>query len=170
MNRTMLRPEFTLGVNLNLSRMAFDRMYGTEPVMPAVGVMLPLQRRGIRARIEESELRAAQRELATFDTRVRLQAEADAVIEQLRRVRIRATSLEETLRPQVRQMLDASMAGYQAGTTRFLELIDAQRMALDVELELIMARMREAELEARLDAATGRGRVPASGADTNERN
>jgi hypothetical protein len=25
------------GVNLNLSRMAFDRMYGQEPVMPAIG-------------------------------------------------------------------------------------------------------------------------------------
>jgi outer membrane protein TolC len=172
MNRTMLRPEFTLGVNLNLSQMAFDRMYGTEPIMPAIGVMLPLQRRGIRARVEESQLRAAQRELETADTRIRLQAEADAVTEQLRRVRVRAASLEGTLRPQVRQMLEASMAGYQSGTTRFLELLDAQRMALDVELELIMVRMREAELEARLDAAAGRGMVRNAGddADANERN
>ncbi|HSJ23043.1 MAG TPA: TolC family protein [Longimicrobiales bacterium] len=157
MNRTMLRPEFTLGVNLNLSQMAFDRMYGTEPVMPAVGVMVPLQRGGIRARVQESELRAAQRELETTNTRIRLQAEADAVTDQLLNVRTRVAALEETLRPQVRQMLEASIAGYQAGTTRFLELLDAQRMALDVELELIMARMREATLRARLDAAAGRG-------------
>lgn len=172
MNRTMLRPEFTLGVNLNLSRMAFDRMYGTEPVMPAVGVMVPLQRGGIRARVQESELRAAQRELETMDTRHRLQAEFDAVTEQLRSVRTRAATLEGTLRPQVRQMLDASMAGYQAGTTRFLELLDAQRMALDVELDLIMARMREAELLARLDAAAGRGvaRTGGDDADVDERN
>jgi outer membrane protein TolC len=168
MNRTMLRPEFTLGVNLNLSRMAFDRMYGTEPVAPAIGVMLPLQRRGVRARVEESELRAAQRQLEASDARVRLQAEVDAVTEQLRRLQGRAATLEDTLRPQVRQMLEASIAGYQSGTTRFLELLDAQRMALDVELELIMARMREAELQARLDAAAGRGVARTAGGDAGD--
>jgi outer membrane protein, heavy metal efflux system len=162
MNRTMLRPEFTLGVNLNLSRMAFDRMYGQEPVMPAVGVMLPLFRGGIRARIEEAELRAAQRELETADARLRLETELSDAVTQLGRVRSRIATYEGTLRPQVRQTLDASLAGYQAGTTRFLELLDAQRMALDVELDLVMARVREAELVARLDAAAGRIPGPAA--------
>jgi outer membrane protein, heavy metal efflux system len=156
MNRTMLRPDFTIGVNLNLSRMAFDRMYGQEPVMPAIGVMLPLWRGGVRARIQEAELRATQRELETADARVQLEAEVEDVLGQLSRVRGRIATYEGTLRPQVRQTLDAGLAGYQAGTTRFLELLDAQRMALDIELDLIMARVREAELVARLDAATGR--------------
>lgn len=152
MTRTMLRPEFTVGVNLNLSRMAFDRMYGAEPVMPAIGVMLPLRRGGIRAQVEAAELRATQRELETADTEVQLLTQAEALLEQLGRVRQRVSTYERTLRPQVRQTLDASLAGYQAGTTRFLELLDAQRMALDVELDLIMARVREAGLHARLDA------------------
>jgi outer membrane protein TolC len=155
MNRTMLRPDFTVGVNLNLSRMAFDRMYGQEPVMPAIGVMIPLWRGGVRARIQESELRAAQRELETTDARVRLEAEIQDVVTQLGRVRGRIATYEDALRPQVRQTLDASLAGYQAGTARYLELLDAQRMALNVELELILARVREAELVARLDAALG---------------
>jgi outer membrane protein, heavy metal efflux system len=156
MNRTMLRPDFTLGVNLNLSRMAFDRMYGQEPIMPAVGVMLPLWRGGIRARIQESELRATQRELETAGTRVQLEAEFRDVLSQLSRVRSRIAVYEGTLRPQVRQTLDASLAGYRAGTTRFLELLDTQRMALEVELDLVMAYVRAAELAARLDAAVGR--------------
>jgi outer membrane protein, heavy metal efflux system len=171
MNRTMLRPEITVGVNLNLSRMAFDRMYGTEPVMPAIGVMLPLQRSGVRARVQEAELRASQRELGAMDARLRLEAEAAALVDQITRVRRRILTYEATLRPQVRQTLDASLAGYQAGTTRFLELLDAQRMALDVELDLIMARMREAELIARLDAVAGRSPAPIPGDDArNERN
>jgi outer membrane protein, heavy metal efflux system len=156
MNRTMLRPDITVGVNLNLSRMAFDRMYGLEPVMPAVGLMLPLWRGGVRARIAEAELRATQRELETADARLRLEAELADVVAQLERVRGRIAVYETTLRPQVQQTLDASLTGYQAGTTRFLELLDAQRMALDVELDLIMARVRAAELSARLDAAAGR--------------
>jgi outer membrane protein, heavy metal efflux system len=156
MRRTMLRPEFTVGVNLNLSRMAFDRMYGQEPVMPAVGIMLPLWRGGVRAEVREAELRASQRELETADTRVALEAELDDALEQLARVQARIARYEDRLRPQIRQTLEASMAGYQAGTTRFLELLDAQRMALDVEMDLIMARVREAALSARLDAVTGR--------------
>jgi outer membrane protein, heavy metal efflux system len=155
MRRTMLRPELTLGVNLNLSRMAFDRMYGQEPVMPAVGVMLPLWRGGVRAEVREAELRAAQRELETADARLALEAEVEDALAQLGRVRDRIARYESRLRPQVRQTLDASLAGYQAGTTRFLELLDAQRMALDVETDLIMARVREAALVARLDAVAG---------------
>jgi outer membrane protein, heavy metal efflux system len=157
MSRTLLRPEFTVGLNLNLSRMAFDRMYGQEPVMPAVGVMLPLWRGGVRAQVREAELRASQRELETADTRLSLETELDDVLTQIDRVQDRIARYENRLRPQVRQTLDASMAGYQAGTTRFLELLDAQRMALDVEMDLIMARVREARLAARLDATTGRG-------------
>jgi outer membrane protein TolC len=122
--------------------------------MPAIGVMLPLWRGGIRARIQEAELRATQRELETVDARLQLEAEVDDVLAQLARVRGRIAVYENTLRPQVRQTLDASLAGYQAGTMRFLELLDAQRMALDVELDLVMTRVREAELVARLDAIT----------------
>jgi outer membrane protein, heavy metal efflux system len=156
MSRTMLRPEFTVGVTLNLSRMAWDRVYGQEPVMPAAGLTLPLWRGGVRAQIREAELRATARELETAAARVRLEAELDDVLTQLDRVRTRIARYEGQLRPQVRQTLEASLAGYQAGVTRFLELLDAQRVALDVEVDLIMARVREAALVARLDAVTGR--------------
>jgi outer membrane protein, heavy metal efflux system len=155
MNRTRLRPEFTVGVNLNLSKMAFDRMYGLEPVMPAVGVMLPLWRGGIRASIREAELRATQRELETTNAALQLESERNDVASQLERVRGRINVSENTLRPEVRQTLDASISGYQAGMMRFLELLETQRMALEVELDLIMARVRAAELTARLDATTG---------------
>jgi outer membrane protein TolC len=155
MNRSMLRPGLTVGVNLNLSRMAFDRMYGTEPVMPAIGVMLPLQRSAVRARVREAELRASQRELESASAGVRLAAEAAALADQVTRVRDRIASYEGTLRPRAAQALDASLAGYRAGTARFPDLLAAQRMALDVELDLILARVREAELVARLDAVAG---------------
>jgi hypothetical protein len=82
-------------VNLNLSRMAFDRMYGQEPVMPAIGVMLPLWRGGIRARIQEAELRATQRELETADARLQLEAEVEDVLAQLARVRRQDRGLRE---------------------------------------------------------------------------
>jgi outer membrane protein, heavy metal efflux system len=159
MRRTMLRPEFTFGVNLNLSQMAFDRMYGQEPVMPSIGVMVPLWRGGVRAEVREAELRARQREVETANAQLELESELEDVVSQLVQVRDRIVRYESRLRPQARQTLEASLAGYQAGTTRFLELLDAQRMALDVEVDLIAARVREAALTARLDAAIGRPSV-----------
>lgn len=155
MSRTMLRPDLTLGLNLNLSRMAFDGMYGQEPVMPAVGVMLPFPRGGTKARVREAELRAEQRGLEAEDARRTAAARVADALAQLRSVRARIAAYEGTLRPQARQVLDATLAGYQAGTLRFLELLEAERMALEVELELVMARMKEAELAARLDEAAG---------------
>ncbi|MFW5973292.1 MAG: TolC family protein, partial [Bacteroidota bacterium] len=166
MSRTRLRPDFTVGVNVNLSQMAFDRMYGQEPVMPTVGLTIPLWRGGVRAEIREAELRARQRELETADTRIFLEADLAAIIDQLERVQTRIDRFENRLRPQVRQTLDATLAGYRSGTVRFLELLDAQRMARDIEIDLVMARVREAELSARLDATTGR--IPAVEASTSE--
>jgi outer membrane protein, heavy metal efflux system len=156
MARTMLRPDLTVGVNLNLSRMAFQRMYGQEVAMPSVGVMIPLRRESIRAEIREAEYRAGQRELETAHTRLALESELADVLAQLERVRTRIDRYENRLRPQVRQTLEATIVGYQAGLMRFLELLDIQRMALEVETDLIMARMQEAILIARLDAVIGR--------------
>lgn len=155
MSRTMLRPDITLGVNLNLSRMAFEGMYDLEPVMPAIGVMIPIPRGGTKARVREAELRAAQRGLEAEDALRTAEAEVADALAQLQRVRGRIAAYEGTLRPQARQALDATLAGYQTGALRMLELLDAQRMALQVELELLMARMKEAELAARLDQAAG---------------
>lgn len=155
MSRTMLRPDITLGVNLNLSRMAFEGMYDLEPVMPSVGVMIPIPRGGTKARVREAELRAAQRGLEADDALRTAEAQVADALVQLQRVRGRISAYEETLRPQARQVLDATLAGYQVGTLRAVELLDAQRMALQVELELLMARMKEAELAARLDQAAG---------------
>lgn len=156
LRRTMLRPEVTVGVNLNLSRMAFDRMYGQEAVMPAVGVVVPLWRGGVRAEVREAEERVRQRALETAAVRAGLEAELEDVTTRLERVRARIARYEQSLRPQVEQTLEASLAGYQAGTTGFLELLDAQRMALDVDVDLIEARVQAAELTARLDAVAGR--------------
>jgi hypothetical protein len=78
------RPEITLGANVNLSPMARERMYGLEPVMPVVGLSLPLWRSGIRAesRSNGSEphvrIRSIRRDRA-------LRSEVNALLTQLDR-------------------------------------------------------------------------------------
>jgi outer membrane protein TolC len=155
MARTMLRPDFTVGATVNLSPAARQRMFGQEVFTPSVGVMLPLWRGGIRAEIREFEERARQRELEMEHTRVMLGAEAADALSQIERVRARVARYERELLPTVEQALDASLLGYQTGAVRFLELLDAQRMAFNIETDLIEARVQEAQLQARLAAITG---------------
>lgn len=154
MRRTMLRPEFTLGAALNLSSDARAGRYGQDVITPSVGVMLPLWRGGVRAEVREAEARARERALAAEHAFVTLSAEAEGVREALGRTRERIVRYETTLRPVARQTLDVSLSGYRAATAPFLSLLDAQRMALDVELDLVEAHVREAILVASLDALT----------------
>lgn len=149
-NRALGRPEFSVGVALDLSPMARERMFGREPVMPAVGVMIPLWRSGIRASVEEAEVRVRQRQLETDHVELSLATELEDVLEQLRQVRSRIQRYEQRLRPRVELTREATTSGYRAGTSRLIELLDVERTALDLEMDLLMARAREAELVARL--------------------
>jgi outer membrane protein, heavy metal efflux system len=155
MARTMLRPDFTVGATVNLSPAARQRMFGQEVFTPSLGVMLPLWRGGIRAEIREFEERARQRELETEHTRIMLGAEAADALSQIERVRARIARYERELLPTIEQTLDASLLGYQTGVVRFLELLDAQRMAFTIQVDVIEARVQEAQLQARLAAITG---------------
>jgi outer membrane protein, heavy metal efflux system len=155
MNRTMLRPEFTVGATLNLSMHAREGRYGQEVFTPTLGVMLPLWRDGVRAQVREAEARVRQRGLEADHSRLVLAAELDDALSQIARVRARIARYEADLLPTARQALETALLGYQTGAVRFLELLDAQRMTLDIELDLIEARVREAALAARLDALVG---------------
>lgn len=155
MRTAMLRPEFTIGATVNLSPMAREGRYGQELVTPTLGVMLPLWREGVRAEVRESEERARQRGLEAQHAQVVLTAEAEDAIARLARVRQRIDRYERDLLPTVQQALESTLAGYQTGAVRFLELLDAQRTAFSIDIDIIEARVLEAALSARLDAITG---------------
>jgi outer membrane protein, heavy metal efflux system len=155
MRGTMARPEFTLGAAINLSPMAREGRFGQQLVTPMVGVMVPLWREGVRAEVRESEERARQRGLEADHARVVLAAEAEDAIARLARVRQRIDRYERDLLPTVQQALESTLSGYRTGAVRFLELLDAQRTAFSIEVDLIEARVQEAALSARLDAIIG---------------
>lgn len=155
MARTLLRPDITLGATLNLSSDARRGMFGQEVFTPSVGVIVPLWRGGVRAEVREFEERARQRELETEQARLILSTEAADALAQLDRVNGRIDRYEGELLPTVEQALDASLLGYQTGAVRFLELLDAQRMAFNIETDLIEARVQKARLQARLALIVG---------------
>ena len=62
---------------------------------------------------------------------------------------------EKTVLPQARQLVEATRAGYETGGTTFLELVDAQKSALDAELAYERARASYGKHYAKLDAIIG---------------
>lgn len=149
------RPEITLGADVNLSPMARDRMYGLEPVMPVIGITLPLWRSGIRAEVEEAAIREDQRRAETDAMRIDLQSEADAIIGQIARTNARIDRLETRLRPRIELAVESMLGAMRAGTASTTDLLDLERSALEIDTDLVAERNRRAELYARLRAITG---------------
>jgi outer membrane protein, heavy metal efflux system len=149
------RPEITLGANVNLSPMARERMYGLEPVMPVVGVSLPLWRSGIRAEVEEQRLRSLTYEAEASAAMVALQSEVSALLTQLDRTENRIGRLRDRLRPRVDVALESTLTALRAGTARTIELLDLERSALEIDIEILTEELRRAELYARLRSILG---------------
>jgi cobalt-zinc-cadmium efflux system outer membrane protein len=93
-------------------------------------------------------------------------ARRDAVASDIRRgvheaqvrmdaARQRAELISSTLLPHVEHALEVSRAGYSAGRGEFGDVIDAQRMVLDMEVEYAAARAAVTLAFAGLDRAMG---------------
>jgi outer membrane protein, heavy metal efflux system len=149
------RPEITLGADVNLSPMARDRMFGLEPVMPVVGLSLPLWRSGIRAEIEEATVRREQRREETEAARLELETDAQAIVDQIGRTDARIERLETRLRPRVELAVESMLGAMRTGTAGTIDLLDLERSAIEIDTDLLTERTRRARLYARLKAITG---------------
>jgi outer membrane protein TolC len=78
--------------------------------------------------------------------------------------RQRAELISSTLLPHVEHALEVARAGYSTGRAEFGDVIDAQRMVLDMEVEYAAARAEVSFAFAALDRAMGAVREEASGA------
>jgi cobalt-zinc-cadmium efflux system outer membrane protein len=115
----------------------------------------PWSRKRLDADIEAQSRRvaaaAARRDAAASAIRRNLheaQVQMDAA-------RQRAELISSTLLPHVEHALDVSRAGYSAGRAEFGDVIDAQRIVLDMEVEYASARAAVALAFAGLDRAMG---------------
>jgi len=148
LNRTRLRPELSVGAAIYPAGAGPDM---TEYVVPSIGISLPLWTGGVRAQIQEAELRERQRRLEAEHVQLSLSTELADLLIQIERVQERTDRYESHLLPLAHQSLENALLGYRTGSRMLIELLDAQRMALDLEQDLIDARVRAAVLVARID-------------------
>lgn len=151
MSRSMLRPELSVGATVYPAGMGPEM---SEYVVPSIGFSMPLWTGGVRAQIREAELREQQLRLEAEHTRLMLSTELTDLLIQLERVQERIDRYTTHLIPLAHQSLENALLGYRTGSLMLLELLDAQRMALDLELDLIDARVRASVLIARIDYLT----------------
>jgi len=160
------RPDFTVGLDYIVTGEAGDRSIaesGDDPILLSFGITLPLWREKYDAGVRE----ATARRLAVLHQRADEGNRIAAAIQRAwfehtdgdRRVRL----YENTLIPKAEESLRASLAGFRAGETGFLDLLDTERTLLEFALAAERARADRGRALARLNRLVGRT-VPTRGA------
>ncbi|MDT8390853.1 MAG: TolC family protein [Lentisphaeria bacterium] len=152
-------PDITLGVSYIDTREAdmATSDNGKDPIMATVSVNLPIWRGKYRAERREAMLRQGalleeKKDLANervVDTKLALYHYQDAG---------RKLALyRDTLLPKAEQSLGVARQAFQVGKTEFLNVIDAQRMLLDLQLAAAAARAERGRRFAEIQMLTGAG-------------
>lgn len=160
-------PDVTLGLDYTFTGEAMNSSIpesGDDPIMLTVGINVPLWREKYEAGVREAVARRLALAYEREDAANRLGASiARAWFEHIdadRRVRL----FRLTLTPKAEESLRASLAGFRAGETSFLDLLDTERTLLEFAVAAERARADRGKALARLDMLVGEP-TPTGGAD-----
>lgn len=129
------RPDFNAGLEADLK---------AAPVMwrPSLGVTLPIWRDKIAAEIAAAQARkgAAQARLSAEQIQLAVELADKSFL--YREATRNLALLTEALLPRAWQALDAARAGYSMGQTEFINLLEAERALLELQLAEVDARLQ----------------------------
>ncbi len=128
---------------------------GKNALAIGLGLRLPLQRRALRAGLEEAQLRLQQIRHRIEDLRIQLQTAIRERMTQLQEVDQQLALIRETLLPQADMTLETTLAAYQTGRVDFLDLLDAERMRFSLRTQVIELEQERYTLRAELARLTG---------------
>lgn len=130
-------PELSLGVDyVETGRSRFPGVAGTgrDPVAVMGSASLPLWRGKYRAGVREAKARSESVRLKREEAKNRLLAELRLVLYKLREAERKIALFGDTLLPLAQNSLEVAEQAYRAGRSDFMQLIEAQRMLLEVRL------------------------------------
>ncbi|GAB4551443.1 MAG: TolC family protein [Phycisphaerales bacterium] len=165
-------PDFVVGLDYIITNEAINSSMpesGDDPILLSFGITLPLSREKYDAGVRES----MARRLAVTHERAEEANRISAAIQRAwfehtdadRRIRL----YTNTLIPKAKESLRASLAGFRAGDTSFLDLLDTERTLLEFTIAAERARADRGQALARLNRLVGQS-VPTSPARDDERN
>jgi outer membrane protein, heavy metal efflux system len=110
-----------------------------------------------RSNIEESEIMALRDPLVFEQQYLSLYATLFELHQEIKHAIDAVTALRKTIIPQAEQALKDYEKGYAAGRYSFLELTEAQKLLLDLKLELVIAASDYHRYQIEIDRLTGAG-------------
>ncbi len=151
-------PDVTVGLNYIDTGRAIMKTpdNGKDPVVAMVSVNIPLWLGKLRAAVRQAEYQR-QAAVSARDERLNgLMSQAKMVLYKYRDADRKVGLYGDTLLPKARQSLEATETGYQAGTSSFLDVIDAERVLLEFQLSEQRALADRAQRLAELESLMGR--------------
>ncbi|HED65868.1 MAG TPA: TolC family protein [Planctomycetes bacterium] len=151
-------PNFTVGADYTFVGSAANpgtKGSGDDAFAVTIGLTLPIQRGAKRSRLRETEaaLRAARH--AVDEAANRLASALEESLYHLRDGDRRAELYRGGLIPKGEESLQSLDTGYQSGDEDFGDLIDAQRVLLEFQLQAVRAEADRAEALAETERLTG---------------
>ncbi len=142
-------PDFTLGVESRFFR------EGDDMVMAMISVDLPVWLGKNRAAVREAEMTAASRRADMEAARRQAAYDVQDACFKLTAAQRTLELNRQALLPQAAARFAASEAGYRAGKTDFLDLLESQRFLLEVKVLACMSEGEAGVQWARLERAVG---------------
>jgi outer membrane protein TolC len=137
-------PELSIGINYIETGDALDPSSpgsGDDPILATVSLNLPIwfgrDRQRVRSAASQQDRVAAERE----DGERRLRADLKMALYRHRDAARKLSLFADTLIPQAAQALSVTEEAYRAGAMGFADLIDAQRLLLELQLGVERARV-----------------------------
>ncbi len=123
--------------------------------MVMIGVSVPIWRKRLHAGVAEAKAmeRMARADLEAMQLMVA--GEAVEARERVSAARTQVTMLETQIIPRARSAVDASLAGYRAGQSTLVSVIEVSRALWEARAELVMAQTALSDAWAKLARAAG---------------
>ena len=147
-------PDFILGLGYMREEVSGDG--GRDGVKVMAGITLPIWRQKYAAGVREAEARHAGAVQAKADRANTLASMAKEALYQTRDAQRKIDLYQNTLMPKARESLKATQTALQAGKATFTDLIDAQRVLLEFQLEYERSLANHGQRLAELEVLVGR--------------
>ncbi|QDU82930.1 Cobalt-zinc-cadmium resistance protein CzcC precursor [Planctomycetes bacterium Pla163] len=151
-------PDFTVGVDYTLIGSATNAGVpdsGEDAIAVTLGFELPVWRSSYRAGVREAEAIERAMTLERSQLRNRLAAELEMALYRFRDADRRLELFRDALVPKGEESVEALDSAYQSGDQGFLDLIDAQRILLEFQLQVARAESDRAQSAAEIERITG---------------
>jgi len=160
-------PDLTFSLDYVVTGEAIDSSInesGDDAIVAGVGFNVPIWREKYEAGVRESVNRRLAVAARRADAENRLVADLELALFHYDDARRRVALFRDTLLPKANESLEASLAGYQTGTVPFTDLLDAERVLLELQLSAVRAETDAANALAEIEslAATDVSTRPAT--------